>query len=143
MTAPVSRSPLNPLQKALYQRLTGDTPLMGMLTGGVHDQVPENKVKPYLRLGDHLSIPDNDLSSFGREVTETLHIWTEARGNLSGQDIAARIVELLDHQHRALSALLAGHRVVSIRCEFDQALPDPDPQVRHHVLRFRIITSQE
>jgi hypothetical protein len=31
---------------------------------------------------------------------------------------------------------------VSIRNEFDQALTDPDPEIRHHVLRFRVITAQ-
>lgn len=95
---------------------------------------------PYVRVGDHLSIPDNDLTSFGRNVTETLHIWTRARSNASGQDIAARIIEILDHQPEAL--IIPGHRVVSIRSEFDQALTDPDPEIRHHVVRFRVITAQ-
>lgn len=142
MTAPVSRSPINPLQVAIYERLTGDATLSA-LVDGVYDQVPEELPRDYVRIGDHLSTPDNDLTSFGREVTETLHIWTRRRGNKLGQDIAARVVELLDHQHRALSVLLEGHRVVSIRCEFDQALPDPNPEIRHHVLRFRITTEQE
>jgi len=33
--------------------------------------------------------------------------------------------------------------IVSVRQEYDQALVDPDPQIRHHVLRFRIITAQQ
>ncbi|MEU8264915.1 DUF3168 domain-containing protein [Micromonospora sp. NPDC048999] len=131
------------MQTAIYRRLTGDAPLLDMATGGVHDQVPEGTPKPYVRIGDHLSTPDNDLTSYGREIVATLHVWTEARGNQQGQAIAARIVELLDHQAAALSVLLTGHRVVSIRCEFDQALPDPNPQVRHHIIRFRIKTAQE
>jgi hypothetical protein len=90
-------------------------------------------------------VPDNDHGGYGRQVTQTLHIWTKARGNATGQDIANRINELLDHQHDALTAAFqapAGHRVVSIRNEFDQALTDPDPEIRHHVLRFRVITAQ-
>ena len=140
MTAPISRSPIGPVQVAIYQRLTGDSALMALVSG-VYDQVPENKAKPYVRIGDHLSTPDNDLTSYGREITVTIHVWTQARGNTSGQAIAARIGQLLDHQERQL--LVEGHQVVSIRQEFDQALPDPDPQVRHHVLRFRITTAQE
>ena len=142
MTVPVSRSPLNPLQAAIYGRLAGDAALAAMVTD-VYDQVPEATVGDYLIIGDHLSTPDNDHGSFGREVTETVHIWTRRRGTKTGQDIAARVTELLDHQPRALSALLAGHRVVSIRCEFDQALKDPNPEIRHHVLRFRITTAQQ
>lgn len=136
----ISQSPIHPVQVALYERLTGDPTLMGMVTG-VFDQVPEDQDKPYVRLGEHLSIPDNDHSGFGREITETLHVWTRERGNAAGQAIAARVIALLDHRPDDL--VVDGHRVVSIRHEFDQALTDPDPEVRHHVIRFRIITDQE
>jgi len=138
----LSESPVNPLQKALYARLNGDatlTTLMG--PSSVHDQPPEGDPYPYIRLGDHLDIPDNDLTSFGREVTETLHVWTRERSNGPGQAIAARVVELLDHQPDAL--VVAGHQVVAIRWEFGQALTDPNPEIRHHVLRFRVVLAQE
>jgi len=141
-----SKSPLVPLQKALVARLGGDSALTALLgaPGRVVDQVAERATKPYVRVGEHLSIPDNDHGGFGREVTETIHVWTQARSNGPGQLIADRIAELLDHQVEALNALLVpqGHRVVSIRDEFDQALTDPDPEIRHHVLRFRIQTEQ-
>lgn len=138
MTAPISRSPVHPVQKAVYGRLSGDPTLAGLVTG-VYDEVPEGTVHPYVRIGDHLSIPDNDHGGFGREITVTIHVWSRARGNSQGQAIANRIGELLDHRR---DLTVAGHRVISIRQEFDQALPDPDPELRHHVLRFRIITEQ-
>jgi hypothetical protein len=148
-----SRSPLNPLQAAILTRLRADATLTAMLakvkdqtppTPAIVDNVKEGQPFPYVRLGEHNSVPDNDHSGFGRNITETLHVWTKAAGNFTGQNIADRITELLDHQPAALSALLAsaGHRVVSIRSEFDQALTDPDPQIRHHVLRFRVVTAQ-
>jgi hypothetical protein len=140
---PISKSPINPLQKALVAKLKADAPLVALLAGkqAIYDQPPEGDPKPYVRVGDHLSIPDNDLGSFGRQVTVTLHIWTKARSNGPGQDIADRITALLDHQAAAL--VVPGHRIVSIRSEFDQALSDPDPEIRHHVLRFRVITAQQ
>lgn len=142
----ISKSPLNALQKAIFTRLNADATLVTLLgaAGRVVDQVTEGTPYPYVRIGDHLSIPDNSHGSFGREVTETLHVWTKKRGNVTGQAIALRIGELLDHQTDAMSALLAvdGHRCVSIRNEFDQALTDPDPEIRHHVLRFRVATAQ-
>lgn len=140
MTSPVSTSPVHAVQTAIYQRLKGDATLAGMVTG-VYDYVPEGTSYPYVRIGDHLSIPDNTHDTYGREITATIHVWTRARGNAQGQAIAARIWELLDH--RAGDVEVAGHRVVSIRQEFDQVLPDPDPEVRHHILRFRIQTEQE
>jgi uncharacterized protein DUF3168 len=146
VTQPTSRSPLNALQRVTVTRLKGDATLTGLLGASdrVVDQPREGMPYPYVRVGDTLSTPDNDLTSFGREVVMTLHIWTRKRGTLTGQDIAGRIVELLDHQTAALTALLAsdGHKCVSIRAEFDQALTDPDPEIRHHVLRFRLQTEQ-
>lgn len=146
---PTSKSPLNALQKVVVARLKSDSTLATLLGSSpsdarIVDQPREGMPYPYVRVGDQLSTADNDLTSFGRSVVMTLHIWTRKRGTLTGQDIAARIVELLDHQTAALSALLAveGHRVVSIRGEFDQALTDPDPEIRHHVLRFRLATAQ-
>lgn len=142
MTAPISRSPLTPLQVAIVAKLKGDAALVVLLNAvqAVYDQPPEPAEYPYVSVGDHLSTPDNDLTSYGREVTETIHVWTQARSNASGQAIANRIIELLDHQERELP--VAGHKVVSVRHEFDQALTDPDPQIRHHVVRMRFVLAQ-
>jgi hypothetical protein len=153
MVQPYLRLPLAPLQRALVARLRGDATLAGLLapikdlspaTAAVVDQPAEGQAKPYVRLGDHLSIAEGDHTSHGRVVTETLHVWTQARSNAPGQVIADRIAWLLDHQTEALSALLVsdGHRCVRIVLEYDQALTDPDPQIRHHVLRFRVETTQ-
>lgn len=148
-----NRNPITPLQRALVTRLRADATLVTLLapikgvtpaTPAVVDQAPEGQAKPYVRIGDHLSIPDNDHTSFGREVTETFHVWTQVRSSKPGQDIADAITASLDHKVADISALLAadGHECVSIRQEFDQALEDPDPQIRHHVVRFRIQTEQ-
>jgi hypothetical protein len=152
VTSP-TRNPATPIQRAILTRLRADTTLATLLAAAegispavpaVVDQPSERQAKPYVRVGDHLSIPDNDHTSKGREVTETIHVWTQARSNAPGQAIADAITASLDHQVAALSALLAadGHKCVTIRQEFDQALEDPDPQIRHHVLRFRIQTQQ-
>lgn len=144
-----SKSPVNALQKITVARLAGDatlTALLGASVGDVRvvDQPREGMPHPYVRVGDFLSTPDNDLTSFGRNVVMTLHIWTKKRGNKDGQDIASRIVVLLDHQTAVLDPLLRveGHKLILIRAEFDQALTDPDPEIRHHVLRFRVATAQ-
>lgn len=152
MTGP-TRNPANPIQRAIVTRLRADGTLAALLAPAkgitpavpaVVDQPAEGQEKPYVSVGDHLSIPDNDHTSKGREATETIHVWTQARSNKPGQDIADAITASLDHQVAALSALLAadGHRCVTIRQEFDQALRDPDSQIRHHVLRFRVQTQQ-
>ncbi len=132
--------PLMAVQAALVVTLRADSTLTALLPGGVRDEVPESEERDYLVLGDHLSLPDNDHTSFGREITQTLHIYTKARGTKRGGIIAARVNLLLDHQHDALQ--VAGHRVVIIRNEFEQALRDPDPEWRQTLMRFRIHTQQ-
>lgn len=146
MTDTFSVSPINALQQAEVALLKSDGPLTALLGGrqAVFDQPPEGEAYPYVRVGDHVSTPDNTINGFGREIVETLHVWTRVRSNKPGQDIADRVTALLDHQVATLGALMRplGHKLVSIRQEFDQALTDPDPELRHHVLRFRVQTAQ-
>ncbi|MCK9922454.1 DUF3168 domain-containing protein [Frankia sp. AgPm24] len=107
-----------------------------MITG-VYDHVPETARMPYITLGEATEIPDNAHDRFGRQTTVTLHIWTTARGYAEGGRIADRTVALLDHRRLTIP----GRRWISTRLEMVQALPDPDPRVRHHVVRFRITTT--
>jgi hypothetical protein len=75
----VAVSPLGPIQQALYERLTDDAELMGLVSG-VFDHVPEGTQRPYVVVGEATSIPDNRHGGFGRQSTATLHIWTRERG---------------------------------------------------------------
>lgn len=138
---PVSQSPMLAVQAGVYARLAGDATLTDTLGAGVFDHVPEDTAHPFVTVGDALSTPDNVHGAYGREITQTVHVWTRARGNTPGRTIANRVVELLDHQAGALT--VDGHDVVSIRHEFDQNLADPNIEIRHIVLRFRIVTSQQ
>lgn len=137
----VADDPLNAVQAAFYTAARADAQLMALLPGGVHDEVPEKEVRDYLVLGDHLSLPDNDHSSFGREITQTWHIWTKARGTKRGGEIAKRWNALFDHQRGSI--VVPGHKIVSIRNEFQQALRDPDPEWRQTLIRYRIHTEQK
>ncbi|WOI58604.1 DUF3168 domain-containing protein [Streptomyces fradiae] len=136
MSAP---SPMLPVQRAVYGRLTGDATLMGLVSG-VYDYVPEDVTWPYVVIGEALEVPENWLGGFGRQTTITVHVWTRARGHSPGLGIAARITELLDHQPLTLDGL---HHVAT-RYEFSQTLTDPEPpgDIRHVVLRYRVTTQQ-
>lgn len=134
-----------PVQAVIFATLSTD-PTLSALINGVGDGPPESAGGdfaeadlPYVDLGDVLSMQDNAHGVFGREIVHTIHVWTRAHSTLPGYTIAARVAELLDHQQRALNETIeAPHRVVSIRLEYVQALRDPRPDIRHHVMRFRI-----
>lgn len=136
MTAP---STMGPVQRALYGVLTGDATLMALITG-VYDFVPEPAPFPYIAIGDATEIPDNRHGGFGRQTTVTLHVWTRNRGHSEGLAIGDRVTALLDHQPLTV---VGQHHVVT-RFEFSQTLTDPEPpgDIRHLVLRYRVVTEQ-
>ncbi|MEU2077103.1 DUF3168 domain-containing protein [Streptomyces sp. NPDC013489] len=135
-TAPL---PFLAVQTALYGKLTADAPLMALVTG-VYDFVPETAVYPYIHLGEAIETPRNAHDRFGRETVVTLHVWDRHRGFKTVLQIGARITALLDHQPLTIPGL--AHIVT--RYEFGQPLTDPEPpgDIRHLVLRFRIVTEQ-
>jgi len=137
VTAP---APMGPVQAAYYAALTGDALLMNLVTG-VFDNVPEGQAYPYVVLGEGTEIADNRHGGFGRQTTQTLHVWSRYRGYSQGLAIAARMVAVLDHQPLTVTGL---HHV-STRFEFQQTLTDPEPpgDIRHIPVRFRTVTEQE
>lgn len=136
MSAPTS---LWPVQEAIYQRLTGDATLMGLITA-VRDYVPEDAVYPYVVIGEALETPANAHDRFARHTVPTLHVWDQGRGFKRVLQVGARLNELLDHQPLTVDGL--AHVVT--RFEFSQTLTDPEPPgtIRHLVMRYRVITEQ-
>lgn len=136
----MAESPLFPIQQAIYDLLTGDSELMGLVTG-VFDHVPEGTDYPYVVIGEATQVPDNRHGGFGASTTETLHVWTRERGFAGALAIETRIRQLLDERPLAV----AGHHLVAVRYEFSQTLIDPEPpgDIRHAPIRFRVTTEQE
>ena len=133
-----AESAVDQIHRAIYARLTGDPELSGMVTG-VWDDVPEDADWPYVTIGESIESPDNTHGGFGRDVVATLHVWTKYAGTSQGARIGNRIVGLLDQQPLDI----AGHTHIFTRFEFMQSLRDPDPRIRHVVLRFRVATEQQ
>ncbi|MFC8442665.1 DUF3168 domain-containing protein [Streptomyces griseoincarnatus] len=132
-----AESAMRPVQAAVYARLTGDATLMALITG-VFDFVLDDY--PYIVIGEATEVPDNRHGGFGRQTVITLHVWTQAEGHGPGLAIADRVTELLDHQPLTITGL----DWVATRFEFSQTLTDPEPpgNIRHVVLRYRIVTEQ-
>jgi hypothetical protein len=129
---------LTPLQQAIFARLTGDAALMAVITG-VFDGAPEGTAYPYVVLGEVIETPDNAHGAFGADSVVTLHVWSKATGYKEGLEMAAHLRRVLDHQ----PLTVAGHRVVSVRHEQTLTLRDPDSDLRHIPVRFRVTTEQE
>jgi len=136
MTTPVAAGPFNELLKGLYTALNGE------ISAGVYDDVPEDISKPYVTMGEMFSIPDNWHGGFGWDILSTLHVWTKARGFKTAIDVANEIIAKLDHQLPAIE-LPDSWYIVSIRFVQLSTLRDPDPEIRHVPVQFRIVIHQE
>jgi hypothetical protein len=130
------------IQQAVYGALTGDAQLTALLGGDdkIVDGAPEDIAYPWIDLGEAMETPFNTHDGFGRETPITLHVWTQARGHSQGLTIAARVLQVLDHQPLTIT----GHHHIVTRYESGQTLTDPEPpgDIRHVVLRYRVITEQ-
>lgn len=135
-TAP---SPMLPVQGAIHTVLTGDAVLTGM-TDAVYDYLPETVPYPFIVIGESVETPDNRHGGFGRQTVPTLHVWDQYNGYARVLRIGARITELLDHQPLTIPDM----DWIATRFEFSQTLTDPEPpgDIRHLVLRYRILTEK-
>ena len=130
-------SPLWGIQVAVRDVLLADTTLANLVTG-VYDHVDEGSPYPYVTVGEAIETPDNTHSGFGHQSTITLHIWTYTRGHKQGLEILEAVKRVLDHQPLAVT----DRHTVSVRFEFAQTLRDPNPEIRHIPVRFRVTTQE-
>lgn len=125
-------------QTAIYTKLTSDTTLMALVSG-VFDQPSEDAAYPYVLIGDGTEVPDDAHDRQGVTTTVTLHIWSRYRGYAEAAAILREVDRLLDRQ----PIDVAGFVTVSVVNEFHQFLRDPDPQIRHIPVRYRIRLEEE
>ncbi|HZX38446.1 MAG TPA: DUF3168 domain-containing protein [Streptomyces sp.] len=122
-----------PLQQAVYTKLTGHAPLMALVSG-VYDEVPETAVHPYVSLGSITETADDAHNQRGLEASVVLHVWSKYRGFKEAAGILAQLDAALDRQ----PLTVAGFRDVSIAHQQHTELRDPDPDIRHINVSYRV-----
>ncbi|MER8262736.1 DUF3168 domain-containing protein [Streptomyces griseus] len=127
-----------PLQEAVYARLTADTAFMGLVTG-LFDEVPEKAAHPYVSFGSGTEVVDDAHNQRGLAVNLVLHIWSKYRGVKEAAAILAALDTVLDRQ----PLLVAGFRDVSIAHQQHQHVRDPDPDIRHINVAYRVWLTKE
>ena len=119
------------LQKAVFAALTG------ALGGpGVYDIAPTNAPFPYITFG-RTTVQDWDTGTeSGSEHLFTLHVWSKARGKSE----ALGIMEMIRGRLHDGALAMAGHRLVNLRLDFQEARFDDDLALHHGIIRFRAVT---
>ena len=133
-----SGSALAAIQKAVYERLSADSSLMGKVTG-IFDFVPDNQEFPYVTIGEATTVPFATFSRFGEEATITLHIWSRYQGFKEIADIMDDLNRLLGHQ----DLQVIGYDTITCFYDFSETLREPDGITRHGVVRYRILTQKQ
>lgn len=120
------KSPLFPLQKAIYDRLKSS------LTCPVYDNVPDGAKMPYVTLGEDTAVDWSTKLENGQEVTHTLHIWSDYKGMMETKQLINTIIQIL-----TLTPLqVEGFFVVTARLDMVETMRDPEGY-RHGIVRFR------
>lgn len=129
------------IQGAIYQRLIGYAPLTALVTA-IYDDVPEDKVYPYVVIGDDTAVPFDTDTSLGTEATITLHVWSRYPGMSETKRIQGALYEALARYPLAVS----GAEVLDVIPDYQAVMRETggradDQETRHGVSRFRLLLS--
>lgn len=130
----MSGSPSWPLQTAVYTRLSGDSELTSTLGASVYDHVPDSSAFPYVVIGEDTEVAADTMGTTRRDMTLTVHTWSQAKGKKQTKQIQDRLDDLLDRWTPTVS----GWTATQMLTEAHESFMDPDGTTRHGVSRFRI-----
>lgn len=105
------------IQQALYNKLTGDGVLMGMLEA-VYDIPTQRSPLPYAMIADAVQ---EELPVVGQtmwQLAVTLEVWTDATGRRTALTVLERLNGLLHHGSLSIGGFeLLEMRVLRAQCE--------------------------
>lgn len=123
-----------PMQKALYQQLTGNAPLMALVTG-IYDRIPQGTPMPYIVLGDATLHDRSTKTSGGTEQLLTLRVWSREGGRKQAATIMEKVHSLL---HEA-DILVEGQNLISIRFVSSAITLENDGYTYQGQMQFRAL----
>jgi hypothetical protein len=129
------KTALWPLQQAVFARLQNDPILTGMVDN-VYDEIPQKAKLPYVSIGDDTVNPYDTKTSYGEDLTLTLHAWSGGPGKTEAKHIMGAILQAMS----AAPLTIEGFEVEGIRRDFLEVFSDG--QAYHGVCRFRVYVKQ-
>lgn len=89
-------SSLWPLQAAVYKALVSNTALTTACNGVFDSLAPANTQYPYVVIGEAMETNNDLLARIGREVSLTIHIWSNYQGTRELKQLANMVTSTLD-----------------------------------------------
>jgi hypothetical protein len=122
------------LQKAIYEKLTGNSPLMAQVSG-IFDQPPQGTLFPYVTIGDMIASEVSNLAVGGADYKFNIHIWSREAGHKQTADILKTIYELLHHGNISV----AGQTLTVMQVISSSILLENDGITYHGEVRLQVI----
>jgi hypothetical protein len=123
-----------PLQKAVYQVLIGDAPLMGLVSG-VYNFVPQAAGYPYLTIGEVLQRDWSTTTTTGAACSLTIRVFSREGGRKQTATIMDRVHALL-HQG---GISVEGYTAVLSRFESAETRLEDDGATYQGIMKFRVL----
>lgn len=125
------------LQKAVFQTLSVDAGLTGLLGGSrIYNDVPRGAALPYVTLGESTVRDWSTGSDEGHEHLLTISVWSRANGEREVHQILAAVEAALDDA----ALTVVGARLVNLRHEFSEIRRDVDGETSRGLMRLRAVT---
>lgn len=120
---------------ALDAYLSKDATLISLIKG-IFDEVPENEPFPFIVLGDITEASLDGYNQTRRNITITIHVWSQAIGMEEIEAIMERLSLLL---HQKTIPSIPGYTCVSTEREFELTQKQGDGITRHGSQRYRFL----
>lgn len=123
--------------KGLYDKLTGNAPLMAIVTG-VYNNVSQDSQLPYIRIQVERSVDSATKTEIGLTFDLIVDIWTTYAGDKQALDIADLVREELDQSS------LPGVSAQSLSLAFQayDTVVEPDGKTHHAIMTFQYIETE-
>lgn len=129
------KTALEPLQRAIVARLESD-PLLNEIITGVYDEIESGAKLPYVQIGDDTVNPYDTKTSYGEDVTLTLHCYAHGPGKTKAKQIMNVVLQAIT----ATPLELEGFTMQGIEREFLEVYQDE--KAYHGICRFRVYIKQ-
>ena len=121
------------LQSALYDRLSGYTPLTAV--AAVYDHVPQSSTFPYVTIGEDVLTGWSGDDFVGAEGSVTVHTWSRHRGRVETKQIQGHLFDALSR----FELPIAGVTLVTLEFAGARSQVDTDGRTRHGITEFDVI----
>lgn len=120
-----------PLQKSIYETLSGHAPLMAIVTG-IFDRVPQGTAFPYVTIGESTGDDWSSATTSGMQQKIALHIWSREGGRKETTSIMEKIHALLHDADLSVE----GHTLVMIRFAASSIVLGNDGYTYQGIMKF-------